>query len=93
MMSFISGDEARKLISEGALLLDVRTPNEYAERHAPGAVNIPVQEIVQRVGECGPKERAIVVYCRSGQRSASALQFLNQVGYAKVFNLGSIDRW
>ena len=75
------GAEAKKRIAEGALLLDVRTPAEFAEGHIDGALNIPVQVLPQRIDELGDRSRPIVVYCRSGMRSANAAQILGRAGY------------
>ena len=89
----VDGPAARKLVAEGALLLDVRSPGEFAERHIDGAVNIPVDSLNQRIAEVGPKDRDVVVYCRSGNRSASAKRMLVAAGYAKVHDLGPIGAW
>lgn len=89
-----SGSEARELVAGGALLVDVRTPEEYAGGHIDGAVNIPLQELEQRVHELGPdKSRAIVVYCRSGNRSAQARRFLEGHGFTAVHDLGPMSAW
>ncbi|MEW5851836.1 MAG: rhodanese-like domain-containing protein [Myxococcota bacterium] len=85
--------DARELVQKGALLLDVRTREEYAQRHIPGAVNVPVQELAQRVAEVGSKTRTVVVYCRSGQRSGVARDLLLRAGFQDVVNLGSINNW
>ncbi|HEY0714662.1 MAG TPA: rhodanese-like domain-containing protein [Polyangia bacterium] len=88
----IGGAEARRLVEGGALLLDVRTPEEFAGRHVPGALNIPVQVLGQRLAEVGSKDREIVVYCQAGGRSARAAAELRQAGY-KVHDLGGIGNW
>ena len=82
----------RHLVAQGALLLDVRTPAEFHAGHVPHAVNIPVQELPHRLRECGPTRRSVVVYCRSGARSASAAQLLRQAGY-EVRDLGPMTAW
>ena len=87
------GTEAKRLVAEGARLLDVRTPGEFAGGHIPGAILIPVQEIERRVNELEPKDKPIVVYCASGGRSASAAHFLTLSGYKEVFDLGGIGNW
>ena len=87
----VSGSEARALVAKGALLLDVRTPGEFAMGAIPGAKNIPVQSLAGRLGELS-KERAIVVYCASGMRSASALSLLRRSGF-EVYDLGPASRW
>ena len=82
----------RQLIEQGALLLDVRTRDEFHEGHVARAVNIPVQELAHRLGEVGPKTRPVVVYCRSGGRSAAAAQLLTQAGY-QVRDIGPMTAW
>jgi rhodanese-related sulfurtransferase len=83
---------ARELVANGAVLLDVRTAAEFAERHIPGALNIPVQELGTRLRELGPTTRPVVVHCRSGVRSASAAQLLQRAGY-DVLDIGGIGNW
>lgn len=89
----VSPAEARRLVAEGALLLDVRTPEEFASGHIPSAVNIPVQELERRIGELKAKDRPIVLYCRSGNRSNRAAGVLKSAGYAAVHDLGAMSRW
>lgn len=89
----VSSAEARKLVAEGALLLDVRTPGEFASGHLDGAVNVPVGELGQRLAQVEPKDRPVVVYCASGMRSASAVGMLRSAGWAKVVDLGAMMRW
>lgn len=88
---------AHKLVGEGAVLLDVRTPEEYATKHLDGAVNVPVDEIDARMGEvdklAGDKKKAIVVYCQAGGRAARAKEALLKAGHQQVTNLGGIDDW
>ena len=86
-------EEARRLVEQGALLVDVRTPAEFAAGHATGAVNIPVQELPQRLRELGDPERPIVLYCRSGARSASAARLLESKGFRKVIDVGPMPPW
>lgn len=73
-------------------LLDVRTPEEFASGHIRGAVNIPVDALERRLGEV-PDDQPIVVYCRSGNRSAQASQILAQAGYTRIYDLGGINTW
>lgn len=87
------GSSARRLVERGALLLDVRTPAEFATDHIPGAINIPVQELDRRMGELGPKDKPVVVYCQSGRRSGRAARMLKEAGYAAVHDLGAMSRW
>jgi rhodanese-related sulfurtransferase len=89
----ISGDRARQLVDDGALLLDVRSSAEFAAGHLPGAVNVPVSDLARRAGDLAPRDRPIVVYCMSGSRSARAARVLEGAGYGAVHDLGSISRW
>jgi rhodanese-related sulfurtransferase len=89
----VSGQEGRALVQGGALLLDVRSPEEFAAGHLDGALNIPVGELEQRLAEVGPKERPVVVYCRSGARSSRARSLLLAKGWQRVENLGSQGNW
>ncbi|HEY5922644.1 MAG TPA: rhodanese-like domain-containing protein [Kofleriaceae bacterium] len=87
---------ARKLVTSGALVLDVRTSDEYAEGHLPSATNIPVQELASRLTEVdklagGDKARPIVVYCGAGSRAAKAKAQLEAAGYSHVVNGGGLD--
>ena len=84
--------EARRLVSEGALLLDVRSPGEFAGGHLDGAINIPVGSVSERAAELAKKGKPIVVYCASGMRSGSAASQLKRAG-AQVFDLGAMSRW
>lgn len=88
----VEGRQARELVREGAFLLDVRTPEEFAEGHLPGAVNIPVQVLDQRMDEV-PKDRSVVIYCRSGGRSARATGMLQAKGYKGLYDLGAMSNW
>jgi phage shock protein E len=73
--------------------LDVRTPEEYAAGHIPGVVLIPLDELPNRLDEV-PKDKTIVVTCRSGNRSAQAADILRQAGYTDVHNMvGGITAW
>lgn len=86
-------EEARALVSQGAVLLDVRTPGEFAAGHIDGAKNIPVDALSGRIGEVGAKETPVVVYCRSGARSARATAMLKSAGFQRVEDLGPMSRW
>lgn len=89
----VSGAEARRQVEAGALLLDVRTPEEFAAGHLPGALNIPVQKLGDRMAELPARDRPIVVYCRSGQRSRRAVRALREAGYVEVHDLGPMAAW
>lgn len=89
----VNSAEARQLVKAGARLVDVRTPDEFAAGHIPGAINIPVQQLDARMGELQPKDAGIVVYCRSGHRSGNAARMLKGAGFAAVRDLGPMSRW
>lgn len=80
---------------QALFVLDVRTPEEYAAGHLPGAVNIPHDQLAARLGELSAaRERDIVVYCRTGRRSAEALGVLDDAGFKRLFHLkGDYVRW
>jgi phage shock protein E len=84
---------ARALVQAGALLLDVRSPEEFAAGHIAGAMNLPVQQLEQRRDDLGSRERPVVVYCRSGARSAQATSLLRGAGFAQVHDLGAMHNW
>ncbi len=76
-----------------ALLLDVREPEEYADGHVPGAVNLPQAELASRLDEV-PRDRPVRVICQGGYRSLRAAQFLAQMGYRNVVNvIGGTAAW
>jgi phage shock protein E len=88
--------EAQAMVKDtGVLLLDVRTPAEYAAGHIKGAKLIPVDELSGRLSEIGDrKDRKILVYCHAGNRSLSASRILNGNGYTGILNLqGGITSW
>ncbi len=74
------------------LLLDVRTSEEYADGHIPGSVLKPYDEIADSFVEVD-KSRPVAVYCRSGRRSAIAVETLRGMGYTNVWDLGGITGW
>ena len=83
----IDWQKAFEMNKAGAVLLDVRTPAEVAKGMASeAAVNIPLQELPQRLSEV-PKDKDLLVYCRSGKRSMAASKFLVENGYTRVFNV------
>jgi len=79
-----------KEILSTASILDVRTPEEYEEGHYPGAINIPLSELPQRVNEINEMKKPIVAYCRSGSRSGMAVSILKQNGLSEVYNAGGL---
>jgi phage shock protein E len=79
-------------ISKGALLVDVRSPSEFAEGSLPGAVNIPHGSVTERIAEFGSdKSRTVVVFCRSGGRAGIAEKTLRELGFTDVVNGGEYE--
>lgn len=76
--------------TEGAVLLDVRTPQEYAQGRIPGSVNVPLQDLGRIASVAPNKETPLFVYCQSGARSAQAVDLLQRAGYEHVKNIGGI---
>lgn len=75
------------LLAQGAVLVDVRTAAEFAAAHAPGTLNIPLQELGARLAEL-PRDKPVVLACASGTRSGMARMMLRGKGYAQVHNIG-----
>lgn len=89
----INFEELKNKINQGALLIDVRSKQEYQEGHLPGAINIPEYEIVKRVQrEIPRKNQLIVVYCQYGGRSRNVYTIMRKMGYSNIYNLyGGLD--
>lgn len=77
-------------IKTGAAVIDVRTDDEFMDGHYPNAINIPVNEIMDRADEIGTKDTPIVVYCETGSRSAYAAMMLKVEGFTDVLNAGGL---
>ncbi len=77
---------------EPYVLVDVRTPEEFASGHIPSAVNIPY-DIIGTRPPTADKDALIIVYCRSGRRSSSARNTLVSIGYTNVVDFGAVDRY
>lgn len=78
----------KELLKQGALIIDVRTPTEFASGHIKGAINIPVDQLSKNLQKLQDKNRPIITCCASGMRSASARGILTSKGYTQVFNGG-----
>ncbi len=78
----------------GYIILDVRTPEEFGERHIPGAINIPNETIgTEEIPDLPDREQLILVYCRSGNRSKQASEKLADLGYTNIVEFGGINDW
>lgn len=95
----ISPAEAKRRLDAGenAVLLDVRTTEEYAEIHIPGSMFVslnPVSTFAERIATSIPDKNTVVfAFCRSGQRSLSAAEIMTTNGYRSVYNMGGILDW
>ncbi len=84
------GASVSELVDSGqAQLLDVRTADEFDDNGLHGAKNIPVQQLSARIDDVGAKDKPVVLYCRSGNRSARAKNILEEHDYAEVYDLGA----
>ena len=92
----ITAEEAKELMDtqENYIILDVRRQDEYEEKHIPGAILIPNEEIRERAeAELTDKDQLILVYCRSGNRSKQASEVLEELGYTYIREFGGINDW
>jgi len=92
----VSMDKAIAMMEEknDYIILDVRTPEEFAEKHIPDAINIPNETIgTEEIPELPDKEQLILVYCRSGNRSKQASDKLANLGYTNIVEFGGINDW
>ena len=92
----ISMDEAVAMMEQesGYIILDVRTPEEFAEKHIPNAINIPNENIgTDEISALPDKDQLIMVYCRSGRRSKEASAKLAKLGYTNIVEFGGIIDW
>ena len=83
-------EDLKTIIEQGAFLVDVRTPAEFAEGSVHGAVNIPLDTVASQLSELKGKEN-IILFCRSGNRSGQAKVILEQNGFKNVVNGGTLE--
>ena len=98
LFDFLKGPDINQGVKEysttdGAVLLDVRTPDEYRQGHIPGSKNVPLQSIDKVTVMINNKATPIFVHCLSGARSRQAAAVLQQVGYTNVKNIGGISAY
>ncbi len=94
MVHHLSPERVQAMARSGqALIVDVREGSEYRTGHIPRAKHISLGQLLQRIREV-PKDKTVVVVCRSGNRSSKAAELLSQAGYRHVFNMaGGMQRW
>jgi len=92
-ISYVEAKE--KIINENAILLDVRTQEEYENKHIDGAQLLTLDSINEQTAGSiiESKEKIVIVYCQSGNRSSQAVRTLKELGYENVYDFGSIDNW
>lgn len=88
--NIVNEKEVIQLLKEDAVLVDVRTEDEYNSKHIKGALNIPLDKISDIELE---KNKKIIVYCQSGKRSKQAANTLVELGFSEVYDFGSINNW
>jgi rhodanese-related sulfurtransferase len=89
----VDADTARRLVAAGVTVVDVRTKAEFDAGHVPGALNVPFDEISARAAELGPPSAPVLLYCRTGRRTAIATQALRAKGFTRIYDLQAYDRW
>ena len=92
----VSMDEAISMMEKESnyIILDVRTPEEFSEKHIPNAINIPNETIgTEEIPDLPDKDQLILVYCRSGNRSKQASEKLVKLGYTNIVEFGGINDW
>ena len=92
----VSMDEAISMMEKESnyIILDVRTPEEFSEKHIPNAINIPNETIgTADLPDLPDKDQLILVYCRSGNRSKQASEKLVKLGYTNIVEFGGINDW
>lgn len=98
LLDFLRGPNINKGVEEfrktqGAVLIDVRTPEEYARRSIPGSNNVPLQTITQIEDIVPDKDTPLFVHCYSGGRSSKATKVLKKMGYSNVKDIGGISAY
>ena len=86
----IKADEAMVLAEDGAILIDVRSAEEFAEKSVEGSVNIPVDQIEEGLANYD-KDSTLIFYCSAGSRAAKTVEAAEAMGFTNIYNLGSID--
>lgn len=87
----MSANPIAEKIQAGATILDVRSPDEFNDGHYPNARNLPVNLLMLKLNEIGPKEHPVVLYCETGSRSAYAAMIMKASGFKDVINAGGLD--
>ncbi|WP_238924471.1 rhodanese-like domain-containing protein [Candidatus Vesicomyidisocius sp. SY067_SCS001] len=92
MFNSFSSNDACQLLANGAQLVDVRSSNEFAQGALPNAINLPLQSIMS-ADSIIDRNKAVILYCVTGVRSSTAKNYLIQMGYKNVNDLGSFKNY
>jgi phage shock protein E len=90
----VTGQRGKELVDQGAVVIDVRTPAEYAEGHVPNAllIDVSASSFASQISQLDPNQ-AYVVYCRSGNRSAVAISQMLAAGFTELYDMGPLTAW
>ncbi len=89
----ISAAQAKQYLQQGAKVIDVRTEQEYRDKHIPDAINLPLDSITETIAQHVPdKDKPVLLHCAGGIRSGMARTKLRKLGYTKAYNLGAYAR-
>lgn len=84
----INNEQLKELVKEKALLIDVRSKDEYEEKNIQNSINIQLNDLLYNIDEIEEyRDKKIIVYCRSGHRSITACNLLNMEGFKNLYNL------
>lgn len=92
----ITHEDAQRIIKANpdAIILDVRTPEEYEKKHIPGAVLLPIEDIRGgKLSKLPDKDATILIYCWTGRRAEDSAELLIKRGYTKVYEFGGLVDW
>lgn len=86
----LGAETAHEYLSQGAVVIDVRSKAEFADKSVDGVLNIPLPVLADRIGKAvSDKNTIVLLHCRSGNRSGQGAKILREMGYEKTYNLGS----
>ncbi len=90
----VSGQRGKELVDQGAIVIDVRTPGEYAEGHVPDSllIDVSASNFAAQISQLDPNQ-PYVVYCRSGNRSAVAISQMLAAGFTELYDMGPLTAW
>lgn len=91
--ALVDEQQAQAWVRAGAKVIDVRTPEEFAQRQLPGAINLPLARLKEQIATAAPrKDEVLLLHCVAGGRSAMGVRALRNLGYTRAYNLGSYAR-